>query len=141
VGGTADGLLLPSGWWLRVSPPALAWRALYGVLTSRLGTEFNGSREIRYGRGVDRLERMTVGLLDGAPLPEPHQPERSWLATLAERHAVLVDDQEAAHVVSDARREDHERDVQREEREQRDTAARLQRRIKQCERTGEPIFG
>ena len=57
-----------------------------------------------------------------------------------ERHAVLVADQEAAHVVSDSRREDFERDRQREERQNRETEGRVQRRLKQIERTGEPFF-
>ena len=124
-----------------MSPAALVRRSLYSVLASRLGTVFRGSREILSGRGVDRLHRQSAGLLDGCPLPEPHQPDRPWLATLAERHAVLVADQEAAHVVSDSRREDYERDQQREARESRDAEARVQRRLMQVQRTGEPVFG
>jgi hypothetical protein len=53
---------------------------------------------------------------------------------------VLVADQEAAHVVSDSRREDHERDLAREERQNKETEGRVQRRLKQIERTGEPMF-
>jgi hypothetical protein len=142
VGGTtADGLVIAGRWWTRISPVSLAWRAVYGALCGHLGTEWPGARDVRYGRGVEKLTRHSAGLLDGCPLPEPHQPERSWLATLAERHAVVVDDEEALHVVSDSQREDAERDRQREEREERDTAARLKRHLAECERTGRAVFG
>lgn len=140
VGGTpADGLVVAGRWWTRINPVGLAWRAVYGALRAHVGGEWPGSREIRY-RHVERLAKHSGGLLDGCPLPEAYQPERSWLATLAERHTVVVDDEEALHLVSDSRREDAERDRQREEREQRDTAARVKQRIKRVERTGEAFF-
>ena len=139
TGGAADGLILRGAWWVRVDPGRLLYRCLYGALRARLGVTFPGAGPMRY-QHVERLERQSAGLLDKAPLPAAHVPDRAWLATLAERHAVVVADEEALHLVSDARREDAERDRQREEREQRDTAARVKQRLKRIERTGEAFF-